>query len=59
MLDTKMKVAKLAVLQRLAGNNSEPKPYNPGRPGRLFRREEIKEVDKPMTFKDKKMKPIY
>ncbi len=59
MANIKIKEANLAVLKRLAENNAGPKPYNPGRPGRLLKREEVKEIDKPMTFKVKKMKPIY
>lgn len=59
MFNPKEKGAKLAVLSRLAGNNDEPKVPNIGRPGRLLRRQEVKEIDKPMTFKEKKLKPIY
>lgn len=55
----KVKGIKLGVLQRLAENNAEPKPYNPGRPGRLFKRQEVKEVDKPMTFNMKKVKALF
>lgn len=55
----KIKTAKLAALKSLAGNNDEPKPYSPGRPIRMLRREEVRSIDKPMSFNLKKMKPIY
>ncbi len=59
MFNPKEKGAKLAVLERLAGNNAEPKVPQPGRPGRLLRRQENRAINKPMSFKQNKLKPIY
>ncbi len=59
LFNPKEKGARLAALSRLAGNNDEPKVPLTGRPVRLLRRQEVRAIDKPMTFTDKKLKPIY